>query len=105
MQVFNPKSQKHQNVEWAVDANGEIVCTFPDGHFLKFPAGTSQGELNRLVKKHEKVNKGQEVITPEMEAEREAAREKSEALVSSLNEDTTSESQSNDEESPTEPDS
>lgn len=104
MQVFNPKSQKNQNVKWTVDANGEIVCTFPDGHFLKFPAGTSQGELNRLVKKHEKVNKGQEIITPEMEAEREANREKAEALVSSLNEDTTSGSQSNDEESTDNPD-
>jgi hypothetical protein len=85
MQVFNAKSQKHEAVKWSVDHNGELICEFKDGHFLKFPAGTTKKELHNLLATHEEANKGQEIITPEAEAKAKADREKSESLVAELN--------------------
>lgn len=85
MKVFNAKVQEHQETEWSVDQNGEFVCTFEDGHFIKFPGDTTEAELKKLVAEHEKQNAGQEVISPEREAEIAKNREKAEKLAEKLN--------------------
>lgn len=100
MQVFNAKTQQLEDVTWKADDNNELVATFADGTFLKFPAGTTEEDLQRFADEHHAANEGQEVITPEMEAEREAQRQANEALVAKLNGDTTPEGeQSNAEQS------
>lgn len=89
MQIFNAKTQQSEEVVFSVDPNREIIATFPDGHFLKFPAGTSKEDLLSLIEEHEAANQGQEIITPEMEAAAAAEREAAEALVNELNSDNT----------------
>lgn len=85
MQVFNAKSQQLEDVVWSVDANNEIVCTFADGHFYKFPGGLTQEELKAQVDALQASNEGQEIITPEMEAAAAEERAANEELVNSLN--------------------
>lgn len=85
MQIFNAKTQQLEDVDFAADKNHEIVATFPDGHFLKFPAGTTEEQAKELIEAHRVANEGQEVITPEMEAQIEAERQASEDLAAKLN--------------------
>lgn len=85
MQVFNAKTQQLEDVTWSVDKNGEVVCTFADGHFYKFPAGSSKAEIEEYVAKHEQQNAGQVVITPEMEAAQAEADAAAKALIDELN--------------------
>src|SRR3954462_2723955 len=85
MEVFNAKTQQLEEVEFSVDKNNEILATFPDGHFLKFPAGSTEAEVKDLLEAHHASNEGQEVITPEQEAEMQAQREASEAVAAKLN--------------------
>lgn len=85
MEVFNAKTQETQEPTWSVDQNGELVCTFEDGHFLKFPGDTTEAQLKRLVMEHQKQADGQEVITPELEAQRAKDLEKVTSLVDKLN--------------------
>lgn len=96
MQVFNAKTQKEENVEWTVDQNRELVATFKDGGFVKFPAGTTKGDLSKLLKTHKEANDGQEVISPEREAEMEAERRNADKLVAELNGNPMPKGQSND---------
>lgn len=81
MQIFNARSQQVEDAEMSVDANNEIVATFQDGGFIKFPAGLTKDEFDALIVKHEEDNKGQEIITPEMEAEKVAERAASLELI------------------------
>jgi len=85
MQAFNPKTQQLEDVVWSVDRDNEIVCTFADDHFLKFPAGTTKAELKELLAAHKVANKGQEIITPEMEEKAAAQRTAAEELTAELN--------------------
>jgi hypothetical protein len=96
MQVFNTFTQLEEDVTWSVDGNDEIVATFSDGHFLKFPGGTTEEQLQEMVDATEKAGQGQEVITPEMEAAQVAQAEADKALVEQLNGNTIPEGQSND---------
>lgn len=85
MQVFNAATQQLEDVDFSVDGNDEIVAKFKDGSFLKFPAGLSEAELEEQIDAHQEANEGQEVITPEMEAEAAAKAAASKALVDKLN--------------------
>jgi hypothetical protein len=85
MQIFNAKTQQLEDVDFAADKNHEIVATFSDGHFLKFPAGTTEAQAHKLIEAHRVANEGQEVITPEMEAQIEAERQASDDLAAKLN--------------------
>lgn len=85
MQLFNNATQKNEDVKWSVDRNDELVATFSDKGFVKFPSGTTKAELQKLAKRYEEVNKGKEIITPEEEAKREEQRKASEELVKQLN--------------------
>lgn len=80
-QLFNAKTQQVEDAELTVDANNEIVATFADGCVLKFPAGLTDKQFEKLVEKHQSGNEGQEVITAEMEAERDKERSASFALI------------------------
>lgn len=80
-QIFNAKTQQVEAATLEVDSNNEVVATFADGSFVKFPAGLSQTEFEALIADHEAANTGHEVITPEMEAAAAAARAASEALI------------------------
>lgn len=91
MQVFNAKTQQVEDVKWSVDANNEVVATFADGTFLKFPSGTNENDLKAAVEAHQAANEGQEVITPEQEAAAAEQRQANEDLVAKLNGDTTPE--------------
>lgn len=86
MQVFNTATQKLEDVTWSVDKNNELVATFADESFLKFPAGLSKAQLQDQVDLVAVHNAGQEIITPEREAEIAEERSDAEALVNSLNE-------------------
>lgn len=85
MQVFNAATQQLEDVTWTADKEGDLIATFEDGTFLKFPAGLSKEELQSQVDTVEEVNEGQEVITPEMEAKKAEDLANSEALVNELN--------------------
>ena len=85
MQVFNARTQQLENVTWAVDANNEIIATFQDGSFLKFPAGQTVEQLQSQVEAHRLASSGQEVITPEMEEQRRARAQASQQTVNQLN--------------------
>lgn len=85
MQVFNTRTQQLEDVTWSTDKNNEIIATFEDGSFVKFPAGVNQTELAKLVASHKKFNQGQEIITPEQEAANTKQREQAEKLVDKLN--------------------
>lgn len=85
MQVFNATSQQDEDVTWSVDSNNEIVATFADGHFIKFPAGITQADLTAACEALKEASQNQEVVTPEMEAEQQAQAEASQNLVDSLN--------------------
>lgn len=79
--LFNARTQQLENATLSVDANNEIVATFADGSFVKFPAGLSKEQFETAIAEHQKSNEGQEVITPELEAQRAAQRAASEALI------------------------
>lgn len=67
-QIFNASTQQAEDAELTVDNNNEIVATFTDESFLKFPAGLTEDEFNSQIDTVQEANDGQEVITPEMEA-------------------------------------
>lgn len=81
IKLFNARTQKVEDAEATVDADNEIVCTFADGGFVKFPAGLTQEEFDKAIALHEEHNTGQEIITPETEAARLAERNNSLALI------------------------
>lgn len=85
MQIFNAKTQQLEDVQFFTDKNREIIATFSDGHFLKFPAGIDQAEAMRLIQAHQEANEGQEIITPEQEVAMQAELRASEDLVATLN--------------------
>ncbi len=80
-QIFNANTQQVEDAELAVDSNNEIIATFADGSFLKFPAGLDEGEFAAQIVAVQEANQGQEIITPEMEAQRAQQRAASEALI------------------------
>lgn len=73
-ELFNARTQQIEEAELTVDKNNEIVATFEDGGFIKFPAGMTKAEFTKALKLHEKHNVGQEPVDPEEEAAREAER-------------------------------
>ena len=81
MKIFNATTQKIEDAVMSVDANDEIVATFKNGAFLKFPAGLTKEEFEAQIQAVEDANKGQEVITPEYEAEKAARRAASLELI------------------------
>jgi hypothetical protein len=81
MILFNAKTQQDEETEAYVDHNNEIVATFADGSFVKFPAGLDKETLDTLIVEHKTANEGQEVITEEMETEAQNQRANSEALI------------------------
>lgn len=85
MEVFNAKTQALETPAWHVDDNGELVCTFSDGHFYKFPGTITKDELAEQVAAMQTSNEGQEIITPEMEEAKAAARASAEALAAEMN--------------------
>lgn len=98
-ELYNANTQQLEDADFAVDDNNEIVATFADGTFVKFPAGLTADEFENLKNVHAEVNTGKEIVTPEMEAAKDAERKNSLALIGEVEtkeEDTTSESQSND---------
>lgn len=79
--IFNAKTQQVELAELSVDDNNEIVATFSDQSIVKFPAGLSEKEFSDLIKAHKESNEGQEIITPEAEAEAAKQRAASLALI------------------------
>jgi hypothetical protein len=99
-QIFNAATQQIEDAEMSVDANNEIVATFADGSFVKFPSvivalePTADGTetittespmtvevLNDLITKHEEANRGQEIITAEVEQARVDQRNNALSLI------------------------
>lgn len=64
-QIFNARTQQTETAEMSVDHNNEIVATFKDGSFVKFPAGLTREQFEDLILAHEADNTGQEPITEE----------------------------------------
>lgn len=79
--IFNAATQQVEDAELTVDQNNEIVATFTDGNFIKFPAGLTSEEFEAQIAAHQSANEGQVVITAEMEAAEAAERQASEALI------------------------
>lgn len=58
--VFNAELQKETEHTLDIDGNGEIVLTcVENGHFIKFPAGTTADQLKVLLVVHKQQNEGQ----------------------------------------------
>lgn len=79
--LFNALTQQEEDATLVVDKNNEIVATFADGSFVKFPAGLDKKGFEELIKVHKTTNEGQEVVTEEQEAAEAAERAASEALI------------------------
>src|SRR5258708_10147582 len=84
-QIFHAATQQLEDVTWATDHNNELIATFPDGRFLKFPPGLTEEELQTLIDDHQGANEGQEVITEEVLAAQEAEKAAADDLVNQLN--------------------
>jgi len=80
-EIFNANTQQVEPAELTVDHNNDIVATFQDGSFLKFPAGLDRQQFEDQINLVQVHNQGQEVITPEYEAAKEAERAASLALI------------------------
>lgn len=80
-EIFNAATQKLEEASLSVDQNNEIVATFGDGHFLKFPPGLTKEQFDTAIENVQKANEGQVVITPEMEAAVQEERNNSLALI------------------------
>ncbi len=83
MQEFNTQTQQDEEVEWSSDANNEIVATFENGDFVKFPA-VKKKELAKLVEAHQEANEGKEVITKEVLAQQAKAKAQVEEAINNL---------------------
>ncbi|MBA2706143.1 MAG: hypothetical protein H0U60_20095 [Blastocatellia bacterium] len=59
MIIFDAFTQKDAEHKLTVDHNGEIVATAKSGHFLKFPAGSTEKQIRSYVEKHGEANTGQ----------------------------------------------
>lgn len=95
--IFNAATQQLEDAELTVDANNEIVATFSDEGFVKFPAGLTSKEFDHLIAETQSANEGQEVITPEY---LEAKMRDRAASLKLIGADTTAEGQSNVNQSP-----
>lgn len=91
--LFNATTQQVETATLSVDRNNEVIASFDDGSFVKFPAGLSPEQFDMLIELQQSANEGQDVLTPEVLAAQEAARANSYALIG----DTPPVSQSNDE--------
>jgi hypothetical protein len=85
MKAFNAKTQELEDVVFSLDLNNDIICTFEDGHFIKFPAGSTKDEILDLLALHEAQNEGQSVITPEMEEAQAEQKAQAEEVIDELN--------------------
>lgn len=79
--LFNANTQQVEKAEFEVDQNNEIVATFKDGTFVKFPAGLSKAEFTKLKARHQSDNEGKEVLTEEVLAAQDKDRLNSEKLI------------------------
>lgn len=86
MQLLNVRTKELEDAKAYVDDNNEIVAEFSDGGILKFPAGLSKEELEAAVIRHNETedNLNQEIVTPEMEAERVAEKANSENVLNEV---------------------
>lgn len=80
-ELFNANTQQLEEAELSVDANNEIVATFTDGSVLKFPAGLTSKQLDKLAETHHTANDGKEIVTDEMEKANAAERAASFELI------------------------
>lgn len=81
-QIFNARTQSVEDAELSVDEKShEILATFADESFVKFPPGLDADTFSALIAAHFADNKGQRVITPEQEAAEAAEYKASLALI------------------------
>lgn len=95
--IFHAKTQQVEDAELTVDQNNEIVATFADGAFVKFPAGIDADTLDKLIAAQEEANTGQEVITAEQEAATAAERAASFAAIGEVDPATVDDTETADE--------
>lgn len=69
--VYNTSTQKVEDAELSVE-NREIVVTFKNGHFLKYPANIDAADFGKQLDALETAHAEQEIITPEVLAAQEA---------------------------------
>lgn len=84
MNIFNARTQQIEDVSWTLDGNDELIATFADGGFLKFPH-VEPDELKVLIDAHESANGGQEIITEEQMRAQAKQQEANEKLLDQLN--------------------
>lgn len=82
--LYSVQEGKAVPFEVTVDQNGELVATSENDEIVKFPAGLTKTQFNKLVSEHNKANEGVVARTDEEVAEEEKARERSQKLVDSL---------------------
>lgn len=89
-QLFNANTQQLEDAELTVDDNNEIIATFSDDSFIKFPPSLTQDEFDTLIARHEEQNSGHSVITAESEEIAQAERDNSHALINAKTDNTMS---------------
>ncbi len=81
--LYSTEQGKKVQFDLEVDQNGEIIARHEE-EFVKFPAGLSKKQFEKLVSQHNQANEGIVARTPE-EIEAEATdRKKSEQLLEDL---------------------
>jgi hypothetical protein len=85
MILFNATTQQNEEAVCTVDTANEIIATFADGNFCKFPAGMTMEEVTAQAAAIQAASSGQEVITPEMQAAAAEAAAAAQTLADQLN--------------------
>lgn len=80
-ELLNARTQELEDAVMSVDDNNEIIATFDDGSFIKFPAGLTQKQFDTAIDAHNGANIGQEPITEEYLKAQHDARAASEKLI------------------------
>ena len=50
-QIFNAITQQVEEATMTVDHNNEIIATFADGNFVKFPAGLTKEQFEQRIER------------------------------------------------------
>lgn len=90
IELYSTELGELADFDLEVDQNGEIVARRSDNddsdtdEMIKFPAGLTKSEFQKLVKEHNQANEGIVARDPEELEEEEKAKERSEKLLEDL---------------------
>jgi hypothetical protein len=55
-QIFNARTQRCEDADLSIGRNSEVIATFADGTFVKFPARLNSDQFTALIERHQQAN-------------------------------------------------